>query len=82
MQSLYNTLKDGLEISEKKDLLQDYLNIFGLESIKYLTADREFIGKDWFKWLKTNQIPFLKKYLKYSNVFNSDNLPFSYSVVV
>ena len=44
---------------ERIDLLQDYLNIFGKESINYLTADREFIGRDWFNWLNSQGIKFL-----------------------
>lgn len=44
---------------ERISLIEDYINIFGKESIKYLTADREFISKIWFKWLKDNEIKFL-----------------------
>ena len=51
--------KGNTNVIEKKDLLEDYINLFGIESIDYLTADREFIGKEWFKWLVEIKIPFL-----------------------
>lgn len=44
---------------ERINLIEDYVNVFGKEDIKYLTADREFIGEKWFKWLKENKINFL-----------------------
>jgi len=58
---LWNLLdkKGNTNVLEKKDLLEDYINLFGVESINYLTADREFIGKAWFKWLDELKIPFL-----------------------
>ena len=34
------------------------IEIFGIERIRCLTADREFIGLKWFNWLKENKIPF------------------------
>lgn len=44
---------------ERESLIEDYINIFGKDNIDYMTADREFIGKDWFNWLKEQKIPFL-----------------------
>ncbi len=44
---------------EQKDLLKDFIEIFGVENIKALTADREFIGQEWFDWLKEKKIPFV-----------------------
>lgn len=44
---------------ERESLIEDYINIFGKDSIKYLTADREFIGKTWFNWLNEQKIKFL-----------------------
>ena len=45
---LWNLLdkKGNTNTLERKDLIEDYVNIFGLDSIDYLTADREFIGKE------------------------------------
>jgi len=44
---------------ERKDLLKEFINIFGAKKIKVLTADREFIGEEWINWLKENKIPFV-----------------------
>ena len=44
---------------ERKDMLSDFIEIFGVEKIASLTADREFIGEEWFKWLKEKKIPFV-----------------------
>lgn len=44
---------------ERKDLIKEFIEIFGVENIKALTADREFIGHDWFQWLKEKKIPFV-----------------------
>jgi len=44
---------------ERKDLLKEFIEIFGIEKIESLTADREFIGEEWFKWLKEQKIPFV-----------------------
>jgi len=35
------------------------LLVLGVEKIASLTADREFIGEEWFKWLKEKKIPFV-----------------------
>jgi hypothetical protein len=51
--------KGSTNTLERISLIEDYVNVFGKENIKYLTADREFIGKDWFKWLKDNEIKLL-----------------------
>lgn len=34
------------------------IRFVGKEHIKGLLGDREFIGKDWFNWLKDQKIPF------------------------
>ena len=39
-------------------ILKKFIDIFGVEKIEILVADREFIGKVWFKWLKKKKIPF------------------------
>jgi len=45
-------------------MLSEFIEIFGVEKIASLTADREFIGEEWFTWLKEFQI--LVKLLKNS----------------
>jgi len=42
---------------ERIDLLQIFIDAFGKDRIYTLTADREFIGEKWFKWLYANGIP-------------------------
>ena len=44
--------------SERIDLLQLFLDTFSVEAIKSPTADREFIGRDWFEYLINKEIPF------------------------
>jgi hypothetical protein len=39
-------------------LVQEFGRIFGYHSISYLCADREVIGKDWFAWLRSQEVDF------------------------
>jgi hypothetical protein len=43
---------------ERIDLLEDFNEIFGFDHIKSLMADREFVGKKWFRMLDKNKIPY------------------------
>ncbi len=38
--------------------MNEFIALCGTHQIAYLTADREFIGKEWFRWLKANRIAF------------------------
>ncbi|WP_171181044.1 IS4 family transposase [Ruegeria sp. HKCCD8929] len=40
-------------------LMEKYVHLFGVSSIKALLADREFIGTDWIEFLNKNNIPFV-----------------------
>jgi hypothetical protein len=40
------------------NLLQKVIDLIGIERIGIVVADREFIGQDWFKFLKCNHIHF------------------------
>lgn len=44
--------------AERIALVEQFVALFGAESILYLTADREFIGKRWFHWLRRQRIDF------------------------
>ena len=44
--------------SERIELMERFIALFGVEKIKCLTADREFIGDKWFAYLKKKNIPF------------------------
>lgn len=50
--------KGNSNTSERKAIMTHFIDVFGVASILYLTADREFIGKGWFKWLKEKGIDF------------------------
>jgi hypothetical protein len=42
--------------AERIELLERFLRLFGLPKIAYLVADREFVGKAWFAYLRSRQI--------------------------
>lgn len=46
------------DTSERIQLLEKYLKLFGKESLSFVTADREFIGRDWFRYLRREKISF------------------------
>ena len=55
---------------ERRELLEKYLKLFGKETVEFVTADREFIGRDWFSYLRREKIPFrirIKENLKVTN---------------
>ena len=55
------TMIDGRGCSDtgqRIDLLQRYLDMFGVESIRFLLADREFVGREWMEFLSENNVPF------------------------
>ena len=43
---------------ERIAIIDEFISLFGVASIRYLCADREFIGKTWFVWLMQNGIDF------------------------
>lgn len=43
---------------ERIAILEIFLKLFGKERIGNLVADREFVGKEWLRWLRQHQIPF------------------------
>lgn len=47
------------DFNERKILMGQFIGLFGTKRIKALTADREFIGKEWFEWLMDEDIPFV-----------------------
>lgn len=46
------------DTEERIALVQEFGRVFGYASIRYLCADREFIGKDWFAWLRSQRVDF------------------------
>ena len=58
------------DTSERIELLEKYVKLFGKETLDFVTADREFIGRDWFSYLRERKIPFrirIKENLKVTN---------------
>ncbi|QYU66737.1 IS4 family transposase [Leptolyngbya sp. 15MV] len=43
--------KGNSNTHERIDLLQEFFEVFPEAQVEYLTADREFVGHDWFEYL-------------------------------
>lgn len=50
--------KGNSDTEERIELIERFLKVFGHGSILFITADREFIGETWIKWLKDEKISF------------------------
>lgn len=62
--------KGCCDTRERIALVENYGRLFGTDSIDFVTADREFIGKDWFRHLRREKLPFrirIKENLRVSN---------------
>jgi len=44
--------------AERIAIMEKFLATFGAKRIAWLLADREFVGKKWFKFLRQHKIPF------------------------
>lgn len=58
------------DTAERIALAERYLKLFGTDSISFVTADREFIGRNWFRYLRREKIPFrirIKENLRVTN---------------
>jgi len=51
--------KGNSNTSERIALMERFIIQFGKDKILGLLADREFIGADWFRWLKKERIHFI-----------------------
>jgi hypothetical protein len=58
---------------ERMALLKHFLVEFGHERIHCVTADREFIGTDWIKFLKRHRIRFRIRIRHNTKLFNTRN---------
>jgi uncharacterized membrane protein len=47
------------DTAQRITLMQRYLSVFEVSTIKFLLADREFIGVHWLDFLHKNNIPFV-----------------------
>ena len=50
--------KGNSNTAERQALMNRFLVVFGVEKIAYLTADREFRGKEWLQYLVDHGVPF------------------------
>ncbi len=48
--------KGSSDNAERRAILQAFIDEFGAESIKFVTADREFASKEWLKYLVERKI--------------------------
>lgn len=58
------------DTQERIQLLEKYLRLFGPAALSFVTADREFIGTCWFRYLRREKLPFrirIKENLKVTN---------------
>ena len=46
------------DTGERIALVAEFVRLFGHRSVRYLCANREFIGKDWFSYLRSQRIDF------------------------
>lgn len=46
--------KGNSQTQERIDIMKKFAQLLGIERVAYLTADREFVGKEWFKYLERN----------------------------
>jgi hypothetical protein len=46
------------ETAERQDLIRQFLRLFGRGRLRFVTADREFIGQQWIGWLLDEKVPF------------------------
>lgn len=62
--------KGNSNTKERKELIEKFIKTFGVKKIKYLTADREFIGEKWIKWLRGKKIDFHIR-IRYNTLINT-----------
>jgi hypothetical protein len=44
--------------TERIEIINRFIHLFGRECIESLTADREFVGQEWLHYLNTERIPY------------------------
>lgn len=50
--------KGNSNTAERIAIVREFIVLSGVRSIAYLACDREFIGKQWFAWLRAQRIDF------------------------
>lgn len=59
------------DTQERIELMNKYLSLFGADSLDFVTADREFIGTEWFRYLRQERIAFRIRIRENIRVANS-----------
>lgn len=63
--------KGNSNTAQRVKLMERFLDLFGAQRIRVLTADREFIGAMWIYWLKKQKIPFVLRVRENLTVSNA-----------
>ncbi len=53
---------------DRQNLLEKIIKIVGKNRIEFIVGDREFVGKKWISYLKSNHIPFCMRIPKNHNI--------------
>ncbi len=56
---------------ERIELIQKFIDIFGIEKIDFVTGDREFIGQTWVQWLSNIGVSYVLRIRDNIKIFNS-----------
>jgi hypothetical protein len=56
--------------SERTTVMEIFLDLFGAQKIAFLLGDREFVGREWFRFLKRHRIKFQMRLHKNTLVRN------------
>jgi len=48
-------------VSDRKELIDKFIQVFGKEQIAYIVADREFDGYEWLTYLKDERISYVQR---------------------
>jgi hypothetical protein len=69
------------DTAERIVLVQTFINRFGKDRIAGVLADREFVGGEWFGWLRKENIPFCIRIKKNTLTTNSRGTEVSVGVL-
>lgn len=58
------------DTSERTTVIEIFLDLFGVQNIACLLGDREFVGREWFRFLKRHRIKFQMRLHKNTLVRN------------
>jgi hypothetical protein len=59
------------DLEERKLLLELFFELFGAQNIAILLGDREFVGKEWFRFLRRHKLRFQMRLKKDTQVCNA-----------